>query len=105
MPIRVPAGKSDDLKSGETRRLEIEGDTVCVLNVEGAFYAISNICPHASAPMDQGFVENCRITCSWHGWSFQLDCPEDDIPRDGLWRYRIHVDDGDLFIETPAINA
>jgi nitrite reductase/ring-hydroxylating ferredoxin subunit len=105
MPERIPAGKAADLLPGETRRIEVEGDVVCILNVEGTFYGISNICPHANGPMHQGFVENRRVTCPWHGWSFQLDCDEDDIPRDGLWRYRIQHDDGNLFVETPALNA
>lgn len=105
MPNRIPAGKSTSLKPGETRRIETDDDTVCIFNVEGEFYAASNICPHAHGPLHQGFVENCRVSCPWHGWSFQLDCPEDDIPRDGLWRYRVIRENDDLFIETPAINA
>ena len=101
----VRVGKSADLLPGETRRIEIEGDVICVFNVEGKFFASSNICPHANGPLHEGFVENCRVTCPWHGWSFALDCDEDDIPRDGLWRYRVYVEDGVLFVETPAINA
>lgn len=105
MSERVAAGKSTNLLPGENRRIEVEGDVVVIFNIDGEYYGCSNICPHAHGPMHQGFIENCRIACPWHGWSFQLDCADDDIPRDGLWRYRIHHEDGELFIETPAINA
>jgi nitrite reductase (NADH) small subunit len=105
VPTKVHAGKTSDLLPGERRRVEVEDDVICIYNVDGEFYATSNICPHAHGPLHQGFVENKRIACPWHGWSFPLDCDEDDIPRDGLWRYRVHIENGDLYVETPAINA
>jgi nitrite reductase (NADH) small subunit len=100
---RISAGSATDLKPGETRRVEIEDDTVCIYNVEGTLYAVSNICPHAGAALHHGFIENGRVTCPWHSWSFPLSCEE--TLRDGLYRYRLHEEDGRLYIETPAVNA
>lgn len=103
MTEHIDAGDATTLKPGESRRIEIEGDTVCIHNVGGTFHAISNICPHAGAALHFGFIENGRITCPWHGWSFPLDS-ECDL-RDGLYRYRVHEDEDRLYIETPPVNA
>lgn len=103
MSERVAAGRAADLQPGESRRIEIDDDVVCVHNVDGVLYAISNVCPHAGASLHHGFIEEGRITCPWHGWSFPLSC--EDPPRDGLYRYRVVEEDGALFIETPPVNA
>lgn len=103
MNKRLSAGQAADLLPGKSIRLETENDVIAVHNVEGTYYAISNICPHAQAPLDQGFIEQGRIACPWHGWSFPLSCEYSD--RDGLWRYRVTEENGELFIELPAVNA
>jgi len=103
MNDRLSAGQAADLSPGESIQLQTENDVICVHNVEGTFYAISDVCPHAQAQLHQGFIENGRITCPWHGWSFPLSCEYTD--RDGLWRYRVVEEAGELFVEIPAVNA
>lgn len=103
MSERIDAGIASELKPGESRRIEIEGDTIAIHNVAGEYFAISNICPHAGAALHHGFIEEGRISCPWHGWSFPLDS-ECDL-RDGLYRYRVFEEDDRLYIETPPVNA
>jgi nitrite reductase (NADH) small subunit len=103
MSERVSAGKVEDISPGIPIKVHTEDDVICVHMVDGEFHAISNICPHAHAPLDQGFIENGRITCPWHGWSFPLSCEYSD--RDGVYRYKVIQEDGELFIEIPAVNA
>jgi nitrite reductase (NADH) small subunit len=103
MSERIAAGHAADLMPGESIQLKTDQDMISVFNVDGTFYATSNICPHAQAPLHEGFIEDGRITCPWHGWSFPLTCEYTD--RDGLWRYRVIEENGELFIEIPAVNA
>ena len=103
MSERISAGPAAELRPGAPIKIQSDDDVICVHNVDGAFYAISNHCPHAYAPLDQGFIENGRITCPWHGWSFPLSCEFSE--RDGVYRYRVLEEKGELFVEIPAVNA
>jgi len=99
----IAAGNTADLLPGDSIQFQTENDTISLFNVDNIFYATSDRCPHAQGPMHQGFIENGRITCPWHGWSFPLNCDHDE--HDGLWRYRVIEKNGKLFIEIPAVNA
>lgn len=53
-----------------------EGREVAIFKVKGKFYAIDNECPHAGAPLCEGVLEGCRLTCPWHAWQFDLSTGE-----------------------------
>jgi nitrite reductase/ring-hydroxylating ferredoxin subunit len=45
---------------------------VALFNIEGNFYAISNICAHEGGPLNQGTLEKTIVTCPWHGWKYDV---------------------------------
>jgi len=94
---------TDELSPGDCKVVLHKDEAILVLNVDGAYYAVMNRCPHAAGPLEHGFVENGRIVCPWHGWSFPLR--PDDSPNDGLPRYRVQVDANEVKVEYPAIDA
>ena len=97
----VSVGKRDEIPPGASEVIVHEGKPIAIFNVDGAYFAISTICPHAAGPLTQGFVENGRIVCPWHGWSFPLS-PENP-PNDGLARYRVFMKGDEISIEYPEI--
>lgn len=97
----VVACRAEELPPGKSKVIIHEKWPIAVFNVEGAYYAVSNLCPHAAGPLDYGFVEHGRIICPWHGWSFPLSA--DDPPNDGLPRYRVAVERGEVRVLFPAI--
>jgi 3-phenylpropionate/trans-cinnamate dioxygenase ferredoxin component len=101
MSDTLSAGPAAEIEPGSSKLVHTDDDAIAVHNVDGTFYALSNICPHANGPLNQGFIEDGCISCPWHGWSFPLS-PENP-PRDGLLRYRITMDDGELFVHLPGI--
>jgi len=102
MTNTIVACSVEDLPIGGRATVKTDDDVIAVFNVEGEIFAVSNICPHAGGAMSAGFIENGRISCPWHGWSFPLGCEE--LPRDGLWRYRVEVKDDEVHVELPAVN-
>ena len=50
-----------------------DDDEVLVLNVAGTIYAVSNICPHAGAALERGFVRGRVLFCPLHQWGFLLE--------------------------------
>ena len=77
-----------ELPPGERKIVDLEGRSIGVFNVKGAFYALRNACPHQSGPLclgkiiglltasDQKHLELSRegeiIRCPWHGWEFDI---------------------------------
>jgi len=100
MPQRVLIGPAEALKPGESQVLKCSGEEVAVFNVDGAYFACSNRCPHAGGPLSEGFIDGTTVTCPWHGWAFELNCAE-NAPRDGVERYRVTADGSDLYLEMP----
>lgn len=55
---------------GQLREVTAGGATLCVARIGGALHALDNVCPHRGAPLAEGVVEDGRVICPWHGWSF-----------------------------------
>ncbi|AIP35029.1 naphthalene 1,2-dioxygenase system ferredoxin subunit [Paraburkholderia xenovorans LB400] len=57
---------------GEMRSVEIGGVNVAIYNVEGRFYATSNICTHEVAFLTEGWLEGKVIECPLHAGQFDV---------------------------------
>lgn len=109
-----PAGKAD-LGVGESRIVTIKGRSVGVFNVDGAFYALHNRCPHMAGPLCEGPVtgtalftdkfsfeygyENELVRCGWHGWEFEIksgQCLIDEKMR--ARTFAVSEENGELFV-------
>ena len=71
---QIKVCKTNELPSGQSKCIQASGKEIAVFNVNGKYYAIDNVCLHAGGPLNEGFldIENCKVTCSWHGWGFDL---------------------------------
>ncbi|MDQ3398495.1 MAG: Rieske (2Fe-2S) protein [Deinococcota bacterium] len=85
---KVPVASINDIPPGERKLVEVKGKSIGVFNVNGAFVAMLNYCPHEGAPVCLGRVSGTTLpsppgeyrwgregeilTCPWHGWEFDL---------------------------------
>ncbi|MGZ5247024.1 MAG: Rieske (2Fe-2S) protein [Chitinophagaceae bacterium] len=52
---------------------EIEGKQVCIAKHRDEYFAFLNRCPHATAPLDNGFIDALGfIVCPLHHYRFSL---------------------------------
>jgi len=57
------------------------GDKVVALfNVDGAFFALDGVCPHAAGRLGEGTLRR-TVTCPWHGWQFDVMTGENCLNR------------------------
>jgi 3-phenylpropionate/trans-cinnamate dioxygenase ferredoxin subunit len=63
----VKVAKTSDLAVGEMKKVFAGKETICLSNIEGDFYAISNVCPHLGGSLADGVLKNGVITCPRHG--------------------------------------
>lgn len=85
----------------EARGFTVGGEEIVLCNVDGEIYALQGMCTHEELPLDGGEVEDGRLTCEWHGATFDIRTgavctPPASIPLRG---YTTRVDDeGRVFV-------
>ena len=61
-----------DVAPGQVKVYEVQGRRIALCNVDGAFYAIDDVCTHDGGPLDQGELEGYQIECPRHGARFDV---------------------------------
>src|SRR4029079_14125705 len=51
---------------------QFDDEEVCVVNVDGKYYAINNICTHEGGPLADGKLDGFEVECPWHGSKFDV---------------------------------
>ena len=70
----VKVANKNDLPSGQAISTEVAGQPIALINCNGEFFALDNVCPHRGGPIGEGYVDcnNLTVQCPWHGWTFGL---------------------------------
>src|SRR3989442_7225098 len=63
MATFVRDAKTSDLPPWEGRVVGVQGHTVALFNLDGRFYAVSNVCLHPGGPIGEGIVDYSIVTC------------------------------------------
>jgi nitrite reductase (NADH) small subunit len=72
MPDFVTVAAVSDVPPGQGRVVDVGTVSIALFNVDGAFHAIDNTCPHRGGPLGLGFVQGGTVTCPWHNWTFDV---------------------------------
>ena len=79
MTRTLPLIPTDDLPVGESTEVVAEGSLFALFNVDGTFYVLDGICPHAGGPLAKGTLQGRVVTCPWHGWQFDVTTGQHQI--------------------------
>lgn len=71
-PIRVNLGSLNDLQEGEKRSMPAADIDVLVCRVNGALYAVEDLCSHSSSALCPGRLTGYLITCPLHAAQFDV---------------------------------
>ena len=72
MSQRHPVTALASLPPGSGQAFTIAGNRIALFNVEGKIHAIDDTCPHAGAPLSEGQLKGCVVTCPWHAIRFDV---------------------------------
>lgn len=72
----TPAARVDDVAPGEGFLVEINGDPIAIWNVEGRYYATSDVCTHEETSLVEGDLWGEVIECPLHGAQFDVTTGE-----------------------------
>ncbi len=68
----VRVAELDEIPDGSGKLVEIDNLEVALFRLDGAIYAISNICPHQGGALAEGKVCGEQVLCPWHQWRFNI---------------------------------
>ncbi len=63
-----------------TRVVGLADKPIALFNVDGAFHAINDVCPHRGGPLSRGALRGSVVICPWHGWTFDVRTGRPDHP-------------------------
>jgi nitrite reductase/ring-hydroxylating ferredoxin subunit len=122
---KEPAGSSRDhvvcaveeLAPGSMRLVPIGKFGVGVYNVDGAYHALTNYCPHEGGPLCLGRVQGTTesrpdlpgktgyvlhgqvVRCPWHQWEFDLTTGRTIAqPEKRIRTYEVRIEEGNVII-------
>ena len=91
-----------DIQPSQMKEVEVNGENICVVNVDGKYYAIGSICTHEGGPLADGTLEGYEVECPWHGSKFDVRTGEVTNPpaNEPEPAYELNVDGNNILIKT-----
>jgi ferredoxin-NADP reductase/nitrite reductase/ring-hydroxylating ferredoxin subunit len=83
------------------KEVQVDGENICIANVEGRYYAIGSICTHEGGPLADGMLAGYEVECPWHGSKFDVRTGEVTNPpaSEPEPSYEIKVDGNSILIK------
>lgn len=97
----VVAAKITDVAQNATKCVSTEDKEVTLVNLNGQFFALDNLCTHEGAPLCEGSIEGEEIECPWHLGRFNIKTGKaTELPAEkDLRTYPIRINGDDIEIE------
>lgn len=107
----------DEIPEGDVLGVEIDGIEVAIVNIEGEFYGIQNVCIHRRQRLhtatqerineDQCITEGpgvidqeqCTITCPGHDWKFELETGKNPATDKQMRTFDVTTEGGEIQVE------
>lgn len=98
----VKVGRADDIAPGEKKVYDVDGIGVVVVNLDGEYLCVEDVCTHDGAPLGDGQLEGGQLVCPRHGARFDVRTGEAlSLPAfEPVATYEVKVEDGDIAIES-----
>ena len=98
--VDVPVCRADDLPPGQVRHVKVGKRDIALARVGDEFFALSNVCRHAFAPLADGVLEGYEVMCPWHGWRYDVRDGRTDHPNADVSTYPVTVRGGYVMFST-----
>jgi 3-phenylpropionate/trans-cinnamate dioxygenase ferredoxin component len=98
----VKLGRADEIAPGEKKIYEVDGMLVVVINLDGEYYCLEDVCTHDGGPLGEGALDDGQIICPRHGARFDVRTGDAlTLPAfEPVPTYQVKVEDDDLLVES-----
>jgi 3-phenylpropionate/trans-cinnamate dioxygenase ferredoxin component len=96
----VKVAETKDIQPSSMKAVDLEEERVCIVNIEGNYYAIGNVCTHMGGPLNEGTLEGYDVECPWHGSKFDVRTGEPIRPpaRQAIPIYEVKVENNNILV-------
>ena len=95
----IKVAKTSDLNPGDKMLVEYDDEEVGLFNIDGEFYAISDVCTHDDGPLVEGKLDGDCIICPRHGARFNIKTGAQTMPAFApVPLYEVKIEGDDILI-------
>jgi 3-phenylpropionate/trans-cinnamate dioxygenase ferredoxin subunit len=99
----VKIGVASDVPDGRAETFDVEDRRIAIYRLDGAYFAIEDVCTHDGGPLAEGDVDAGEVICPRHGARFDIRtgavrCMPAVTPVE---TYPVRVDGDDLYVGLP----
>lgn len=99
----VKVAELSEVGEGEMMAVEVDGEPVCLANVNGTICAFTDNCTHIGGPLNEGELDGEVLTCPWHGAQFNVRTGEvlRGPARQNIQTYPVKMDGDAILVSVP----
>lgn len=97
----VKVARVEEIGPGEKHIYDVGVTQIVVVNLDGEYYALEDVCTHDGGPLGEGDLAGSTLVCPRHGARFDVRTGEalsmpafEDAPA-----YEVRVVDGEILVE------
>ncbi len=100
----VKVAQTEELSPGQMKLVELGDERILVANVDGDYFAVSEVCTHAFIPLSEGDLDGEEVECYLHGSAFSVKSGEPLTPpaTEPLTVYQVRVEGSDIMVGPSA---
>lgn len=104
MPVGfVKVATVSEISERRSKRIKVGDEEIALWRVDGAYYAINNVCCHQHIPaLHLGILDGHQVSCPMHGWTYSLLTGREETGQGKVRTYRVLVERDCIYIEEPA---
>ena len=101
----VKVADTKDIPRSQMKEVEVGGENICIVNVEGKYFAIGSVCTHEGGPLADGTLQGYEVECPWHGSKFDVRTGEVTNPPASAPEpsYEVKVEGNDILVKKRII--
>jgi len=94
--------KKSDVSEGKAIKIEKNGLTLAVFNLNGEYYVTDDVCTHGPGSLSEGEINGDEVECDFHNGAFNIKTGEPTAPpcMIPLKTYKTHIESDEVTIET-----
>ncbi|TVP41153.1 Rieske 2Fe-2S domain-containing protein [Candidatus Nitrosocosmicus arcticus] len=102
--VFVRIADTKEIQPSQMKEVQVDGESICIVNVEGKYYAIGSICTHEGGPLPDGVLDGYVIECPWHNSKFDVRTGEVVSPpaNEPEPAYEVRIEGNNILIKLPG---
>ncbi len=105
----VEIGAVEDVPRPGARRVKRTGKPFPIAvfrTADDRVFALVNHCPHRGAPLSEGYISDCTVSCALHGWVIDLETGKAQAPDEGAAaKVPLQIVEGRIYLAAWAVAA